>query len=228
MKKQTIIILIAAIILLDQALKFYVKLNYFAGEEHNVFGNWFRLHFVENEGMAWGWKFGGENGKIFLTLFRLAAVIWGTFLIKDFIKKQYHKGFIICTALIYAGALGNLIDSMFYGFLFDSTYNLGNFQNNGIVAHLLTGKGYGSFLQGKVVDMLYFPLFESNFPSWMPFWGDEKFLFFSPVFNIADASISLGVITIFIFQGKFFKTKETATIVENTAIEKEEIIEDLN
>ena len=129
MKKQTIIILIAAIILLDQALKFYVKLNYFAGEEHNVFGNWFRLHFVENEGMAWGWKFGGENGKIFLTLFRLAAVIWGTFLIKDFIKKQYHKGFIICTALIYAGALGNLIDSMFYGFLFRSEEHTSELQS---------------------------------------------------------------------------------------------------
>ena len=229
MKKQTIIILIAAIILLDQALKFYVKLNYFAGEEHNVFGNWFRLHFVENEGMAWGWKFGGENGKIFLTLFRLAAVIWGTFLIKDFIKKQYHKGFIICTALIYAGALGNLIDSMFYGFLFDSTYNTHNFQNANVVAHLLTGKGYGSFLQGKVVDMLYFPLFESNFPKWMPFWGGEKFLFFSPVFNVADASISLGVIAIFIFQGKFFKTtKKATTVVENTTIEKEAIVEESN
>jgi len=106
--------LIIAIIVIDQLLKFYIKLNYFLGEEHQVIGSWFRLHFVENEGMAWGLKFGGGFGKIALTLFRLAAVIWGTFLIKGFIKKQYHNGFIICAALIYAGALGNLIDSMFY------------------------------------------------------------------------------------------------------------------
>lgn len=164
MKKSTVIIIIAAIILLDQALKFYVKLHFFAGEEHNVLGTWFRLHFVENEGMAWGWKFGGNTGKIALTVFRLVAVVWGTFLISDFIKKQYHKGFIICAALIYAGALGNLIDSMFYGIIFDSTYNPHNFQNAGVVAKLLTGAGYGSFLQGKVVDMLYFPLMQSSFP----------------------------------------------------------------
>ena len=221
LKKQTIILIVAAIILLDQALKFYVKLNFFAGDEHFVFGNWFRLHFVENEGMAWGWKFGGDTGKIALTIFRLVAVIWGTFLIKDFIKKQYHKGFIICAALIYAGALGNLIDSMFYGLLFDSTYNPHNFQNAGVVAKLLTGRGYGSFLQGKVVDMLYFPLFQANFPSWMPFWGGERFEFFSPVFNVADASITFGVLTIFIFQNTFFKkSKRENELVHDELSEK--------
>ena len=178
MKKQTIVLLIAAIILADQALKFYIKLNYYSGEEHSVIGSWFHLHFVENEGMAWGWKFGGDTGKITLTIFRLIAVIWGSFLIKDFINKKYHKGFIVCAALIYAGALGNLIDSMFYGLFFDSTYTLGNHQNYGLVAKLLTGKGYGSFLQGKVVDMLYFPLFESNFPKWFPIWGGERFFIF--------------------------------------------------
>jgi len=229
LKKQTIIILVVAIILIDQVLKFYVKLNFFAGEEHNVIGSWFRLHFVENEGMAWGWKFGGDTGKILLTLFRLVAVIWGTFLIKDFIKKQYHKGFIICAGLIYAGALGNLIDSVLYGLLFDSTYNPHNFQNAGVVANLLTGKGYGIFLQGKVVDMLYFPIFQSSFPSWLPFWGGERFEFFSPVFNVADASITLGVLTIFIFQNIFFKqSKKTAIspdsiLVEETSNEINEI-----
>lgn len=212
-KKKTVILIIALIVLLDQALKFYVKLNFFAGEEHNVLGSWFRLHFVENEGMAWGWKFGGENGKIFLTVFRLGAVIWGSFLIKDFLKKSHSKGFIVCICLIYAGALGNLIDSMFYGFLFDSTYNPHNFQNANVVAHLLTGKGYGSFFQGKVVDMLYFPLFNSHFPTWFPVWGGERFEFFAPVFNIADASITCGVIAIFLFQGRFFKKHKEEVVV---------------
>ena len=205
MKKQSIILFIIAIVLLDQAIKFYVKLNMYAGEEHKVLGEWFRIHFVENEGMAWGWKFGGDIGKATLTIFRLIAVIWGTFLIGDFIRKKYHKGFLICAALIYAGALGNLIDSMFYGLLFDSTYNPRNFQNAGVIAKLLTGKGYGTFLQGKVVDMLYFPIFQSTFPSWFPIWGGERFEFFSPVFNVADASITCGVLVIFIFQNKFFK-----------------------
>jgi signal peptidase II len=119
-KARQIVLLIFLVIFADQALKFYIKLHYYAGEEHNVIGNWFKLHFVENEGMAWGWKFGGGWGKIALTLFRLVAVIWGSFLLRDFIRKHYHKGFIICAALIYAGALGNLIDSLFYGLIFDS------------------------------------------------------------------------------------------------------------
>ncbi len=219
MKKQSVILLIIAIVLIDQALKFYVKLNMFAGEELNILGQWFRIHFVENEGMAWGWKFGGDIGKTTLTIFRLIAVIWGTYLIGDFIRKKYHKGFIICAALIYAGALGNLIDSMFYGLLFDSTYNPRNFQNAGVVANLLTGQGYGTFLQGKVVDMLYFPLIQSTYPSWFPFWSGERFEFFSPVFNIADASITCGVLVIFIFQGKFFKKSkpEEKHVEENSS-----------
>lgn len=223
MKKQSVVLLIIAIVLIDQALKFYVKLNMYAGEEHKILGDWFRIHFVENEGMAWGWKFGGEIGKATLTIFRLVAVVWGTFLLGDFIKKKYHKGFIICAALIYAGALGNLIDSMFYGLLFDSTYNPRNFQNAGVVANLLTGKGYGSFLQGKVVDMLYFPIIQSTYPSWFPFWGGERFEFFSPVFNIADASISCGVIIIFIFQGKYFKKSKKDESSTDNSIQEEQM-----
>ena len=215
MKGRNIILIILAIIFADQALKFYIKLNYFTGEEHNVIGSWFRLHFVENEGMAWGWKFGGGFGKIALTLFRLVAVIWGTFLIRDFIKKKHHKGFIICAGLIYAGALGNLIDSMFYGLIFDISYDEQHTQYFGVVAKSFANTHYGSFLHGKVVDMLYFPMFKGNFPSWVPFWGGEDFEFFRPVFNIADASISVGVITILIFQNRFFKkhTEQTPTTV---------------
>lgn len=206
MKARQVILLIALIILGDQALKLYIKLNYYAGEEHLVLGQWFRLHFVENEGMAWGWKFGGDFGKIALTLFRLVAVIWGTFLIKGFIQKNYHKGFIICASLIYAGALGNLIDSMFYGILFDASDPF--VQNVAGFAQL--GKGYAGFLHGKVVDMLYFPIIrDAHYPSWFPFWAGEPFEFFRPVFNIADASISIGVITILIFQNAFFDREET-------------------
>ena len=199
--------LIIAIIVIDQLLKFYIKLNFFLGEEHQVIGSWFRLHFVENEGMAWGLKFGGGFGKIALTLFRLAAVIWGTFLIKGFIKKQYHNGFIICAALIYAGALGNLIDSMFYGLLFDASIPY-----TAMVAQFLPeGGGYASFLHGKVVDMFYFPIItNAQFPSWVPIWGGESFEFFRPVFNFADMSISTGVIALFIFQSKFFPSDEAA------------------
>lgn len=205
MKARQVILLIALIILGDQALKLYIKLNYYAGEEHLVLGQWFRLHFVENEGMAWGWKFGGDFGKIALTLFRLVAVIWGTFLIKGFIQKNYHKGFIICASLIYAGALGNLIDSMFYGILFDASDPF--VQNVAGFAQL--GKGYAGFLHGKVVDMLYFPIIrDAHYPSWFPFWAGEPFEFFRPVFNIADASISIGVITILIFQNAFFDREE--------------------
>ncbi len=206
-KKQTVkarqvIFLILLIIFADQALKFYIKLNYFAGEEHKIVGQWFRFHFVENEGMAWGWKFGGGFGKIILTLFRLVAVVWGSFLLRDFIRKHYHKGFIICAALIYAGALGNLIDSLFYGLIFEQS---NPFSQN--VARLFThSSGYAGVLHGKVVDMLYFPIIRNaHYPSWVPFWGGEELEFFRPVFNIADAAISTGVIAILVFQNKFFK-----------------------
>jgi len=163
-----------------------------------IFGNKFQIFFVENEGMAWGWKFGGGFGKMALTLFRLAAVIFGVFYIRNIIQKKYHRGFIICAALIFAGALGNLIDSMFYGLIFEeSTFDH--------VAKIFPAKGYASFLHGRVVDMLYFPIVRTHYPHWLPFVGGDDFEFFSPVFNIADASISIGVITILLFQKRFFK-----------------------
>ena len=202
---------IALIIFIDQAIKFYIKLHYFIGEEHALIGEWARLHFVENEGMAWGLKFGGGFGKIILTLFRLVAVIWGVFLIKGFIEQKYHKGFILCAALIFAGAVGNLIDSLFYGMIFDASYPYTT-----MVAHLFprTG-GYASFLHGKVVDMFYFPIIrEGYFPKWFPIWGGEEFEFFRPVFNFADASISTGVIALFVFQKKFFKEPTQALAKE--------------
>lgn len=176
--------------------------------------NWFRLHFVENEGMAWGWKMGGDWGKVALTLFRLFAVIAGVFIIRDFIRKHYHPGFIYCSALIFAGAFGNLIDSMFYGLIFNESDPY--LQN--VAQFLPANGGYAGFLHGKVVDMLYFPIISNaHYPSWFPFWGGEEFEFFRPVFNIADASISIGVIVILLFQNKFFKNAEepkTNTVVD--------------
>ena len=215
MKGKHVAFLIVLILLADQALKFYIKTNYYIQEEHNVIGEWFRLHFVENEGMAWGWQFGGDFGKIILTLFRLVAVILGTFYLRTIIKKQYHRGFIICAALIYAGALGNLLDSMFYGLIFSNSEPF-------LVAQLLPdGGGYTSFLHGKVVDMLYFPIIDNaKYPSWFPVWGGQDFEFFRPVFNLADASISTGVIALLVFQKRFFPKhlEEIGTTVETGAV----------
>ncbi len=218
MKAKHVALIIGLIILADQAIKIYIKTHYFIGEEHNVAGDWFRLHFVENEGMAWGWQFGGDFGKIILTLFRMVAVIFGTFYLRTIIRKKYHKGFIICAALIYAGALGNLIDSMFYGLIFNESAPY--LQN--VAAIFPAGGGYTTFLHGKVVDMFYFPIItNAHFPSWFPFWGGEDFEFFRPVFNLADASISTGVIALLIWQKRFFPKRETAaspTTVETTAV----------
>lgn len=201
MKSRTVVLIIVAIIIADQALKFWVKTNMLYHQQIPVFGSWFRLFFIENEGMAWGWKFGGEWGKLALTLFRLIAVIFGVFYIHSIVKKKMHPGFIICAALIFAGALGNLIDSLFYGMIFSAS-------DVGLpLARVFPEEGgYAGFLHGRVVDMLYAPIIEDKLlPSWIPIWGGERFTFFSPIFNIADASISVGVILLLIFQKKFFK-----------------------
>lgn len=214
LKIRHVVFIIAAIIIVDQVLKIWVKTNYPTGEVNRVMGmDWFRLHFIENPGMAWGWKFGNETGKMVLTLFRLAAVIFGTWYLGRIVKQEYKKGFIVCAALIYAGALGNLIDSMFYGMIFDKGLKYDPaisdyLQYSGIAE--FSSNGYSSFLHGSVVDMLYFPIFHGNFPKWMPFVGGEDFEFFSAIFNVADASISIGVITLLLFQKRFFKKISTA------------------
>lgn len=198
------------------------------GDHVNILGlKWAQLYFIENEGMAWGWKWGGEWGKMALTLFRLAAVLFGTWYLVRIVKHNYSRGFIICAALIYAGALGNLIDSMFYGMIFDKgmIYDAASEQYvyySGL-AHLTTHGGYQNFLHGNVVDMLYFPFFENaHFPGWMPFVGGKEFTFFSPIFNIADASISIGVITLLLFQKKLVKKKHAqphpSTVTTNTEL----------
>jgi signal peptidase II len=212
MKGRSAALLIILILVADQTLKFYIKTHYILGEEHNVIGSWFRLHFVENEGMAWGLKFGGGLGKILLTLFRLIAVILGTFYLREIIRKKYHTGFIICAALIYAGAFGNLIDSMFYGLLFSNSNPFA------AATFLPAAGGYASFFHGQVVDMLYFPIIHTHYPSWFPIasWRGEEFEFFSPVFNIADSSISVGVIALLIWQKKFFPKKNLEPVIKTS------------
>ena len=215
LKIRHVILIIAAIILVDQFLKIWIKTHYPTGEVYRVFGmGWFRIHFIENPGMAWGWKFGNETGKVILTLFRLAAVIFGTWYLGRLVKQRYSRGFIVCASLIYAGALGNLIDSMFYGMIFDKglTYDpaISDYlQYSGVAS--VSSNGYSSFLHGSVVDMLYFPIFKVG-----------NFEFFSAIFNIADASISVGVITLLIFQKRFFRKavpdQPSASIETNTEV----------
>jgi signal peptidase II len=204
MKKRTVFLIILFIVIADQALKIYIKTHYHVGESHSVLGNWFQLYFIENEGMAYGWKLGGQWGKIMLTLFRLTAVILGVFYIKKIIEKNYPPGYIICIGLIFAGALGNLIDSLFYGMIFENssmfTYN---------VARIFPKHGYAGFMHGRVVDMLYFPIIKhANLPEWIPLIGGKQFSFFNYIFNIADASVSVGVITIIVFRKRFFHHQE--------------------
>lgn len=163
---------------------------------------WAKIHFIENEGMAFGLTLGGETGKLILSLFRLIMVSFLGYMIIQLIKAKETLGLLICFALIIAGALGNIIDSAIYGIIFSES-------DIGKMATLFPEDGgYGKFLHGKVVDMLYFPLINTNFPDWFPIWGGERFQFFRPVFNIADASISTGVISILVFHRKFFQREE--------------------
>jgi len=231
LKYRNALLIVLLVIVADQALKIYIKTHFANGDDVRIAGNWFRLHFIENEGMAYGMKLSESVlGKIVLSSFRLIAVVFGFYLLKKLITKGYGKGILICGSLILAGALGNLLDSMFYGLIFsDSPYScfsgnydsLGNLlqnHNKEAVAHLTGfGHGYGKFLQGKVVDMLYFPLLETTTPKWVPFLGGKSFIFFEPVFNIADAAISLGIITLLLFQKRL--VHRPATELQQTASE---------
>lgn len=200
MKKAVLIIFL--VLLLDQALKFFIKTTMYLGEHHSIIGNWFFLHFTENEGMAFGMKFGGSFGKLFLTLFRIIAVIIIGWWLHKIIKQNGSTGLIVCISLIMAGAIGNIVDSMFYGLIFNDPAGI---CVNQVATLFPKGGGYAGFLHGKVVDMLYFPIIETHFPSWFPLYGGEEFVFFSPIFNIADSSITIGVLLLIIFQRKLFK-----------------------
>lgn len=219
MKLKHVLLIVLLVLLIDQTLKIYIKTHFMYNEEVNVLGSWFRLHFIENEGMAFGMKFGDRYGKLALTLFRLGAVIWGIYFIQTtLIRQKYHQGLIFCSALILAGALGNLIDSVFYAKVFtESPYHAGP------LAKLVPfGQGYGDLFHGRVVDMLYFPLIQGTFPDWVPVWGGQPYEFFRPVFNIADASISGGVIAIFVFQKSLLKKQMQEEVIPPVAVSQAE------
>lgn len=193
------LIVIFLVLLADQLVKTWVKTHMYLGQEFHIIGKWCIIHFTENNGMAFGMEFGGEFGKLALSLFRIAAVAGIGYGLHYLIKHKYHRGLILNVALIFSGALGNIIDSVFYGKIY----------------------GYESWFHGRVVDMFYFPIAEGHFPTWLPIWGGEEFVFFRPVFNLADAAISVGVILILIFQKNYFKEDVKDDVSINS-----EIVED--
>lgn len=200
--------LIVLILVVDQLSKIYIKTNFVLGESVPIF-SWFKILFIENEGAAWGTKLSDilpiseVSGKLFLTVFRLFAIVGIGYWLLDTIKKGASRTLIIAVSLIFAGALGNIIDSVFYGTLFNDSYNQ--------VATLFSSEPYGHLFHGKVVDMLYFPLIDTTWPQWMPVIGGNNFRFFEPVFNIADTAISTGVGILIVFNKKAFGKKEMET-----------------
>ncbi len=210
------ILVILLILIVDQIFKVWIKTNFAIGDEMRVFGNWFILHFTENPGMAFGMKFWGIWGKILLGLFRIVAIVAIAWYLHKLVYQNAKTGIVMGVSLILAGAIGNMIDSAFYGFIFDSgtIYNsqLDQWVSYPGISQLNFG-GYAGFLKGCVVDMLYFPVVDTVLPTWVPFWGGDHFVFFRPVFNIADSSITTGVLYLLLFHRNTLfaeKTKEVA------------------
>jgi signal peptidase II len=202
------ILLVLLILLLDQLLKIYIKTHFSLGQEVHMLGSYFRLHFIENNGMAFGMQFGGQTGKIILSVIRIIAVGVIGYILYNAIHKNENKLLIYSLCLILAGAMGNIIDSAFYGMIFSES----GFHT--VAQAFPEGGGYAGFLQGKVVDMFYAPVINTVWPQWIPFVGGNELVFFRPIFNIADSSISMGVIVLLLFYNRIFsKHKHTAEIL---------------
>lgn len=194
-KRNLALVIIFSAIILDQIVKIYIKTNFILGEEVLVF-DWFRIHFTENNGMAMGFEFGGKTGKLFLTLFRIVAVFGIVYWLFKTIKNKAHNAVVVAISLIFSGAVGNIIDSVFYGLIFDDSTHK--------VATLFSNEPYGTLFYGKVVDMFYFPIWSGNLPNWIPFMGGDFFTFFQYIFNPADTFITVGVALLFIFSKQAF------------------------
>lgn len=186
------------VIIIDQISKIYIKTHFKINEYIKVLGyDWFQIHFIENDGMAWGVEIPGDYGKLILTLFRIVAVCGIIYWLKDSVKQKASNILIVSISLILAGAIGNIIDSVFYGVIFDHSHHQ--------VATMFSDQPYGTWFHGKVVDMFYFPLWEGYLPDWLPIWGGTYFRFFNAIFNVADVAISIGVILLILFNKKAFK-----------------------
>lgn len=197
--KRSIWIVLTTLVL-DQALKIWVKTHMYLGQEYQIF-DWFYIHFTENNGMAFGMEFGGDWGKLGLSLFRIVFVVFMASFLLKLIRKNADKVLIVSLSLVIAGAIGNIIDGTLYGILFSESYRQ-------LATFLPEAGGYAPLFFGKVVDMFYFPIFKGYLPEWIPFWGGDYFVFFRPVFNIADSAISIGVAIMVIFQKKVMKELE--------------------
>jgi len=195
---RTSALFILLILLIDQVLKIWIKTHMSIGQEIHLFGNWGLIHFIENNGMAFGMEIGGKTGKFILSIFRIIAIFGIGYFLSSLIKKKANMGLIFAVSAIMAGAIGNIIDSSFYGLIFSESLTQ--------PAILFPPEGgYSSFLHGKVVDMFYFPVINTHWPDWSPIKSGQSFVFFRPVFNIADSSITCGVLSIIIFQKRMFK-----------------------
>jgi signal peptidase II len=192
------VLLIIMLLIADQALKIWIKTHMIIGQEIHFLGNWGIIHFIENNGMAFGMEMGGKPGKLILSIFRIIAIIGIGWYLRILISQKANLGLLLAVSAIMAGAIGNIIDSAFYGMIFSESFNQ--------PAILFPpGGGYSSFLHGRVVDMFYFPVINTHWPQWSPFRPGESFVFFRPVFNLSDASITCGVFSILLFQKKMFK-----------------------